>query len=57
MSKEHEEMIEKTGTRALQWKAELSLKKEKKSGLRYLIRSYKYLYREQEFVNAGLLSL
>lgn len=49
-------MIERTGTRALQWKAELSLKKEKKSGLRYLIRSYKYLYREQDFFNAGLLS-
>lgn len=30
MSKENEEMIESTGTRALQWKSELSLKKEKK---------------------------
>lgn len=33
MSKKHKEMIERTGTRALQWKAELSLKKKKKVDL------------------------
>lgn len=49
-------MIEKTGTRVFLRKTEFSLKK-KKSGLRELIRSYKYLHGEQKFVNAGLFCL
>lgn len=57
MSKKNKEMIERTETCALQWNAELNLKKKKGGLSRGLIRSYKYLCGEEKFVNAGLLSL